>query len=156
MDQAATIAEEQTALEDEFALFDDWREKIEYVIDLGRKLRPFPEAHRLDKNKVKGCQSQVWMVADYDPTSDRLHLEADSDSVLVRGLIGMLLRLYDRRPPAEIVANPPEVIERIGLGRHLTPGRANGLHAMVSRIHELANAYASARPESGAEKASRA
>jgi cysteine desulfuration protein SufE len=144
MQQAPTIHQEQELIREEFELFDDWREKIEYVMDLGRQLRPFPEEHRLQQNKVKGCQSQVWMVADLE--DGRLRLHADSDSMLVRGLIGLLLRLYDDRPPEEVLAHPPEVIETVGLGSQLTPGRQNGLWAMVKRIREIAAAYAGAVP----------
>lgn len=139
---AISIPDRQRELEDEFALFDDWREKIEYVMDLGKQLPPFPEEARTEDNRVHGCQSQVWMDARVDPASGRLRLVADSDAILVKGLIGLLLRLYDDRPPREIVDNPPEVFERIGLGRHLTPGRANGLHEMVRRVRELAAAHA--------------
>jgi len=133
-----SITNRQRELEEEFALFDDWREKIEYVMDLGKSLPPFPEEARTEDNRVHGCQSQVWMDARIEPETGRLRLVADSDAILVKGLIGLLLRLYDDRPPREIVDNPPEVFERIGLGRHLTPGRANGLYEMVRRIRELA------------------
>jgi cysteine desulfuration protein SufE len=139
---AASIRDRQQELEDEFALFDDWREKIEYVMDLGKTLPAFPEEARVEDNRVHGCQSQVWMDARIDPETGRLRLVADSDAILVKGLIGLLLRLYDDRPPREIVDNPPEVFERIGLGRHLTPGRANGLYEMVRRVRELAAAHA--------------
>ncbi len=139
---AASIRDRQQELEDEFALFDDWREKIEYVMDLGKTLPPFPEEARTEANRVHGCQSQVWMDARIDPETGRLRLVADSDAILVKGLIGLLLRLYDDRPPREIADNPPEVFERIGLGRHLTPGRANGLYEMVRRVRELATAHA--------------
>lgn len=140
MSQAATIAEEQAAIADDFELFDDWREKIEYVLELGKKLQPFPEEHRVDANKVKGCQSQVWMIATPDAESGTLHIQADSDAFIVKGLIALLLRLYDRRPPADILANPPEVFDQIGLGKHLSPTRANGLHAMINRIRQIATA----------------
>ncbi|MEO1089393.1 MAG: SufE family protein [Pseudomonadota bacterium] len=136
-----TIDAAQRAIEDEFALFDDWRDKIDYVMDLGRALPPFPEAARVEGNKVHGCQSQVWMIAHVDDETRRLRLEADSDAILVKGLIGLLLRLYDDRPPAEVVATPPEVLDRVGLGRHLTAGRANGLHSMIKRVQELAHAH---------------
>jgi cysteine desulfuration protein SufE len=139
---AVSITNRQRELEEEFALFDDWREKIEYVMDLGKALPPFPEEARTEGNRVHGCQSQVWMDARIDPETGRLRLVADSDAILVKGLIGLLLRLYDDRPPREIVDNPPEVFERIGLGRHLTPGRANGLYEMVRRVRELAAAQA--------------
>lgn len=138
MSQAPTIAEEQRLIAEDFELFDDWREKIEYVLDLGRNLAPFPEEHRTDANKVKGCQSQVWMVADLDQASGRMQIAADSDAFIVRGLIALLLRLYANRPPQEILDNPPTVFEEIGLGAHLSPTRANGLHAMIKRIRQFA------------------
>ncbi|NJO38295.1 MAG: SufE family protein [Rhizobiales bacterium] len=140
MTQAATIAEEQAAIADDFALFDDWREKIEYVLDLGKRLQPFPEDHRIDANKVTGCQSQVWMVAEADDEAGVLRIQADSDAFIVKGLIALLLRLYDQRRPEDILANPPDVFDQIGLGRHLSPTRANGLHAMVGRIRQIATA----------------
>ena len=103
-----------------------------------------PEALKTETSKVRGCQSQVWLVA--EPEADgRLHLRADSDAVLVKGLISLLLRLYDRRTPEEILANPPDVLERIGLSRLLTPGRSNGLYAMVGRIQGIAEALVGAR-----------
>jgi len=140
MTQTATITEEQVAIADDFALFDDWREKIEYVLELGKNLKPFPEEHRIDANKVKGCQSQVWMVAEPDTDSGMLRIQADSDAFIVKGLIALLLRLYDHRRPEDILANPPDVFDEIGLGRHLSPTRANGLHAMVNRIRQIATA----------------
>lgn len=140
MSQAPTIAEEQALIADDFELFDDWREKIEYVLDLGKNLKPFPEEHRIDANKVKGCQSQVWMVAEPDGEGGRLLIQADSDAFIVKGLIALLLRLYSGRSPEEILANPPDVFDQIGLGKHLSPTRANGLHAMINRIRQIATA----------------
>lgn len=138
MQQAPTIAEESKALLDDFALFDDWRDRVEYVIDLGKQLPPLAPEHKVEANKVRGCQSQVWLTA--SPEGDRLHLEADSDAILVKGLISLLLRLYDRRTPKEILDNPPDVLEQAGLAKFLTPGRANGLYAMVNRIRQIAEA----------------
>ena len=126
------------AIEEDFALFDDVREKIEHIIELGRALPPLDEAHRTEANQVRGCQSRVWLVATLDPADRRLQLRAD----IVKGLIALVLRLYDGRSPEAILARPPEVFERVGLGRMLTPGRANGLYAMVERIRQLARAYA--------------
>ncbi len=142
MDRAAGIAEEQERIVEDFALFEDPREKLEYLIELGKELPALEERHRTEANKVRGCQSQVWLVAEYDRDSGRLHLRADSDAIIVRGLIALLLRLYSGRSPAEILAKPPEVFERIGLGRLLTPGRQNGLYSMIGRIRELAAVYA--------------
>jgi cysteine desulfuration protein SufE len=150
MSQAATIAAEQQLIAEDFALFDDWREKIEYVLDLGRALDGLPEDERVEANKVKGCQSQVWMVAELDRDSGLVTIRADSDAFIVRGLIGLLLRLYANRPPEEILANPPAVFEEIGLGAHLSPTRANGLHAMIKRIRQLASGLAHGVPVAAA------
>ena len=141
-----TIADVARGLEEEFALFDDWRDKVEYLIELGKDLPPLPERLKTEGNKVRGCQSQVWMVANPE-AGGRIHLRADSDAILVRGEISLLLlRLYDRRTPQEILANPPTVLERVGLSKFLTPGRANGLYSMVARIRSMAEAFAAARP----------
>ena len=145
MQENASIADAAAALEEEFALLEDWRDKVEYLIELGRDLPPLPEALKVERHKVRGCQSQVWLVAEPE-AGGRLHLRADSDAVLVKGLISLLLALYDRRTPQEILANPPDVLERIGLSRLLTPGRSNGLYAMVARIRSMAEALAAARP----------
>jgi cysteine desulfuration protein SufE len=150
MSQAPTIAEEQQLIAEDFALFDDWREKIEYVLDLGRALDSLPDDERIEANKVRGCQSQVWMVAELDEATGRVAIRADSDAFIVRGLIGLLLRLYANRPPEEILANPPEVFETIGLGAHLSPTRANGLHAMIKRIRQLASGLAHGAPVAAA------
>jgi cysteine desulfuration protein SufE len=150
MSQAATIAEEQQLIAEDFELFDDWREKIEYVLDLGRALDPLPEEERIEANKVRGCQSQVWMVAGLDEATGRVAIRADSDAFIVRGLIALLLRLYADRPAEEILANPPTVFEEIGLGAHLSPTRANGLHAMIKRIRQLAGGLAHGAPVAAA------
>lgn len=138
------IDQTQAAIEEDFALFDDVRDKIEYIIDLGKNLPPLDDSLKTEANRVRGCQSQVWMVADLDPGSRRMGLAADSDAVIVKGLISLLLRLYDQRTPDAILASPPEVFERVGLGKMLTPGRANGLYSMVERIRQLAKAYQTA------------
>ncbi len=135
-----TVADAACALEEEFALLDDWRDKVEYIIELGKDLPPMPEALKSEGSKVRGCQSQVWLVA--EPEAGRLHLRADSDAVLVKGLISLLVTLYDRRTPQEILDNPPDVLERVGLAKLLTPGRSNGLYAMVARIRSIAEAFA--------------
>jgi cysteine desulfuration protein SufE len=146
MEQAPTIADEQALIAEDFALFDDWREKIEYVLDLGKRLEPLPDADYADRHKVKGCQSQVWMIAGFDEASGRMRIRADSDAFIVKGLIALLLRLYSNRAPQEILDNPPRVFDEIGLGAHLSPTRANGLHAMITRIRQLATAFAHGAP----------
>lgn len=145
--QTATIAEAADRLRDDFGMLDDWRDKIEHVIDLGKRLEPLPDELKVEANKVRGCQSQVWLVGEPEPSSGRLRLRADSDAILVRGLIALVLELYDRRRPDEIVANPPAVLEEIGLSRLLTPGRSNGLQAVVARIRGMAEAYGGATAE---------
>ncbi len=150
MTRAATIAEEQAAIAEDFALFDDWRERIEYVLELGKNLEMFPEEHRIDANKVRGCQSQVWIIAESDKASGTLKIAADSDAFIVKGLIALLLRLYADRRPEDILANPPDVFNEIGLGKHLSPSRANGLHAMVNRIRQIATAAVRGAPAAAA------
>jgi cysteine desulfuration protein SufE len=145
-EQAPTIAEEQALIAEDFELFDDWRERIEYVLELGKALPRLPDGDYAEANKVKGCQSQVWMVAALDSGTGRLQIRADSDAFIVKGLIALLLRLYANRPPAEILASPPQVFEEIGLGAHLSPTRANGLYAMIRRIQQLATAFARGAP----------
>lgn len=137
---AQTIAEAAQEIEEDFALFDDFRDKIEHIIDLGKGLAPMPDELKTEGSKVRGCQSQVWLVALPSPDSDRLKLLADSDAFVVKGLIALLLRLYDGHTAREILDNPPDVLERIGLAKLLTPGRANGLYSMVQRLQALAGA----------------
>lgn len=138
------IAAAEAEIEGDFALFDEVRDKIEYIIDLGKDLPPLPEALKTEAHRVRGCQSQVWLVAELDPATRRLALRADSDAVIVKGLISLLLRLYGGRTPEAVAASTPEVFERVGLGRMLTPGRANGLYSMIERIRQLARAFSTA------------
>lgn len=127
---------EQDAIAEEFGFFSDWTERYQYLIDLGRKLPEFPEALRRDEFKVQGCQSQVWLVAEGD--AQRLDFHAISDSAIVSGLIALLLRVYSGRTAREILDTEPRFIEAIGLARHLSPTRSNGLSAMLGRIRAIA------------------
>ncbi|MGN6520938.1 MAG: SufE family protein [Dokdonella sp.] len=126
----------QAAIAEEFAFFGDWTERYQYLIDLGRKLPPFPDALKRDEFKVSGCQSQVWLVPSGD--AQRLDFQAISDSSIVSGLIALLLRVYSGRPAAEIIATEPRFIEAIGLARHLSPTRSNGLAAMLAKVKQYA------------------
>jgi cysteine desulfuration protein SufE len=126
----------QAAIAQEFAFFGDWTERYQYLIDLGRKLEPLPDECRNDAFKVSGCQSQVWLVP--SGTAERLAFRAASDSSIVAGLVALLLRVYSGRPAAEILATEPHFIDAIGLARHLSPTRTNGLASMLSRIQETA------------------
>ena len=131
--EAAPTAEAaQAAIADEFAFFGDWTERYQYLIDLGRKLPPFPDSLKDDAHNVTGCQSQVWLVPSGD--ANRLEFQATSDSAIVSGLIALLLRVYSGRSASEILATEPTFIEAIGLAKHLSPTRSNGLAAMLAAI----------------------
>ena len=127
----------QAAIAEEFAFFGDWTERYQYLIDLGRKLAPFPDALKVDEFKVTGCQSQVWLVPSGD--AQRMDFVAASDSSIVSGLIALLLRVYSGRPAAEILATDPRFIEAIGLAKHLSPTRSNGLASMLARLKRYAS-----------------
>jgi cysteine desulfuration protein SufE len=131
-DVTTTADAAQAAIADEFAFFGDWTERYQYLIDLGRKLPPFPDALKTDAHKVTGCQSQVWLVPSGD--ANRLDFQAISDSAIVSGLIALLLRVYSGRPASEILATEPTFVESIGLAKHLSPTRSNGLAAMLAAI----------------------
>ncbi len=132
------IDAEQAELIDEFAFFDDWMQRYEYLIDLGRKLPPLDDAYKRDAFKLKGCQSQVWLAG--EKRGDRLVFHAISDAAIVSGIIALLLRVYSNRTPSEIVATEPDFIPAIGLDAHLSPTRKNGLGAMLKAIKERARA----------------
>ncbi|MDH5254299.1 MAG: SufE family protein [Gammaproteobacteria bacterium] len=138
----SSIADAERELVEEFALFDSWVDRYQYIIDLGRQLPPFPEAAKTEEHRIKGCQSQVWLVT--KPVGDRLEFQAVSDSAIVSGLIAILMRIYSGRPASEILATPPGFITAIGLDQHLSPTRSNGLHAMLGAIRKAAAACAGA------------
>lgn len=135
-----TIEEAKQGLIDDFAFLGDWVQRYEYIVDLGRRLDGLPEADKRDTHLVPGCQSRVWFHADRDDVL--LRFRADSDAIIVRGLIALLLRVYSGRRPEAILATPPSFFEVLELGSHLSGSRANGLHAMVRRIHAYAEAEA--------------
>jgi cysteine desulfuration protein SufE len=128
----SSAAQAQQDIADEFAFFGDWSERYQYLIDLGRKLPPFPDDWKTEENRVHGCQSMVWLVPSGDAA--RMHFDAASDSAIVSGLIALVLRVYSDRPAAEIVTTQPAFIQAIGLARHLSPTRSNGLAAMLSKL----------------------
>ncbi|MGJ3230300.1 MAG: SufE family protein [Oceanicaulis sp.] len=129
------------ALVDEFEFLGDWEERYRYLIELGQAMDPLPEAERTEASKVQGCVSQVWVVIDQD--GERLALRGDSDAHIVKGLVALMKRLYDRRTPDEALAiDPKAVLGRIGLAEHLSPQRSNGLASMIARIRAEAEARA--------------
>ncbi|MBU6247776.1 MAG: SufE family protein [Xanthomonadaceae bacterium] len=136
MTQTAHDAQQQIA--EEFAFFSDWTERYQYLIDLGKKLPSFAEASKTDQWRVHGCQSMVWLVPSGDAA--KMHFDAASDSAIVSGLLALLLRVYSDRSAADIVATEPEFIQAIGLAKHLSPTRSNGLAATLARIKGYAAA----------------
>jgi len=131
-----TAAQAQAAIAEEFAFFGDWSERYQYLIDLGRKLPPFPDAWRTDEHRLRGCQSMVWIVPSGD--ASRLDFAAVSDSAIVSGLVFLALRVYSGRPASEILATEPDYINAIGLAKHLSPTRSNGLAALLGVIRDTA------------------
>lgn len=123
---------EQEEIVDEFSLFDDWLDKYQYIIDLGKKLEPLAPDEMRDEALLDGCQSQVWLIAKGD--ADRMAFRANSDAAIVSGLIYLVLRVYSGRSAQEIVDTPPEFVESIGLSQHLSQTRANGLASMLNAI----------------------
>lgn len=139
MNQAATILDTEKEIVEEFALFDSWDDKYEYIIDLGKKLPPLAEEHKIDGNKVKGCQSTVWLAASL--RDGKVYFEADSDAVIVKGLISMLIRVLSGRTPDEILNAPLNFINEIGMTTHLAQTRSNGLLSMVKQMKNYALAF---------------
>ncbi len=127
-----SAAQVQQDIAEEFAFFGDWTERYQYLIDLGRQLPPFPEACKIEDYRVHGCQSMVWLVP--SGNAARMHFEAISDSAIVSGLIALVLRVYSDRSAQEIVATEPQFIATIGLAKHLSPTRSNGLAAMLAKL----------------------
>ncbi|AUC86048.1 Fe-S metabolism protein SufE [Polaribacter sp. ALD11] len=127
-----TIKEIQEEIIDEFSMFDDWMERYEYIIELGKSLPIISEQHKLDENLIKGCQSKVWLYSELD--ADKLKFTADSNAILTKGIVALLLRVFSEQKPADILAAETTFIDEIGLKEHLSPTRANGLVSMVKQI----------------------
>ena len=139
MSEHKTIDEIENEIVEEFSLFDSWDDRYEYIIDLGKKLPPLKEEYKKDENKVKGCQSTVWLVAHYN--NGRIFYEADSDAVIVKGLISMLIRVLSGQSPDDIVHAKLDFINKIGMMNHLAQTRSNGLLSMVKQMKNYALAY---------------
>jgi cysteine desulfuration protein SufE len=134
-----SIAEIENEIVEEFALFDSWNDKYEYIIDLGKKLPPLEDQYKLDENRVRGCQSTVWLVA--DDKNGKVFFKAESDSVIVKGLISMLIRVLSGQTPDEIINAKLEFIQKIGMTTHLAQTRSNGLLSMVKQMKNFALAF---------------
>jgi len=134
-----TIEQTEAEIVDEFSLFDSWDDKYEYIIDLGKKLAPLPDEFKTEGNKVKGCQSTVWLTADY--IDGKVQYRAESDAVIVKGLISMLIRVLSGHTPDEIINARMDFINKIGMTSHLAQTRSNGLLAMVRQMKHYALAF---------------
>ncbi|WP_184604108.1 SufE family protein [Rhodanobacter sp. MP1X3] len=132
----ASAADAQREIAEEFAFFGDWTERYQYLIDLGKQLPPFPDDWKTEEHRVHGCQSMVWLVPSGEATN--MHFDAISDSAIVSGLIALVLRVYSDRSAQEIVDTQPEFIGTIGLAKHLSPTRSNGLAAMLTQLKQYA------------------
>jgi len=139
MNDHKTIEVIEKEIVDEFSLFDSWDDKYEYIIDLGKKLAPLEDQYKKDENRVRGCQSTVWLVADYK--EGKIFYKAESDAVIVKGLISMLIRVLSGQAPGEIVNARLDFIREIGMMTHLAQTRSNGLLAMVKQMKNYALAY---------------
>jgi cysteine desulfuration protein SufE len=134
-----SIATEQAEIVSEFSMFDDWMQRYEYMIELGKSLPLIDEAYKTDDNIIKGCQSKVWVHAELD--DDKIIFTADSDAIITKGIIAILIRAFSNRHPQDILAADTTFIDEIGLKEHLSPTRANGLVSMIKQLKMYALAY---------------
>jgi len=139
MNDARTIEATENEIVEEFSLFDSWDDKYEYIIDLGKKLPPLDDQYKKDENRVRGCQSTVWLTADYE--NGKIFFKADSDAVIVKGLISMLIRVLSGQEPDKIINANLDFIKEIGMMSHLAQTRANGLLSMVKQMKNYALVY---------------
>lgn len=136
-----TIQDKQNRIIRQFELLGDWQERYKYIIKLGQKLPPLEEEHKTDDNLVRGCQSQVWLKTDLK--ENRIQFHADSDAAITKGLVALLVNVYSDEAPDEILNEEPVFIKKIGMEKHLSPTRSNGLASMVRQMKIYAMAYKS-------------
>jgi cysteine desulfuration protein SufE len=134
-----TIPDIEAEIIDDFQFSADWLERYEYIIDLGRQLPPLPVELQSEQYKIHGCQAQVWIVPEFK--EGHLTFRAMSDAAIVQGLIAILLKIYNNQTPEDILTNKPHFVSQIGLDKHLSPTRSNGLHHMLEAIFKYANEY---------------
>lgn len=134
-----TIQEIQDEIIAEFNDFDDWLDRYQLLIDLGGEQEPLPEEYKTDNNLIEGCQSRVWLQADY--TDGKVHFRAESDAMIVKGIVSLLIKVYSGHTPDEILGCEPYFVEAIGLKEHLSPTRSNGLLAMIKQMKLYALAF---------------
>lgn len=136
MEQVKTLQQIENEIIDEFSMFDEWLDKYEYLIELGKALKDYPEDKKTDDRLIKGCQSRVWL--DYEIKDGKIFFNADSDAIITKGIISLLIRIYSGRTPQEVAASDFSVVEKIGLKENLSPTRANGLVSMIETIRRVA------------------
>ena len=134
-----TIEEVQQSIIADFSVYEDWMDKYTYLIELGNEMEPIDASFKVDQNLIRGCQSRVWLQQRLE--GDRIIFEAESDALIVKGLVALLLKVFSDRTPQEILDSEPYFIDEIGLKQHLSPTRSNGLMAMVKQIKLYALAY---------------
>ena len=132
-----TLIEAENAIIEEFSMYEEWLDKYEYIIELGKSLQSYPDEAKTDDRLIKGCQSRVWL--DYKIKDGKLIFNADSDAIITKGIISLLIGLYSGRTPQEILSSDFSVVEKIGLKENLSPTRANGLVSMIAKIREVAS-----------------
>jgi len=134
-----TIEESELEIIEEFSMFNDWMDKYEFIIEIGKELPFFEDKFKIEDNLIKGCQSRVWVQADFK--NDIIQLSADSDAIITKGIIALLIRVLNKQKPEDILKAKLNFIQEIGLQEHLSPTRANGLIGMVKQIKTYALAY---------------
>ena len=132
-----TLVEAENAVIEEFSMYDEWLDKYEYLIELGKALKDYPESAKTDDKLIKGCQSRVWL--DYKIENGKIFLNADSDAIITKGIISLLIGIYSGRTAGEILSSDFSVVEKMGLKENLSPTRANGLVSMIAKIKEIAD-----------------
>lgn len=131
------IKEAEQEVIEEFSMFDEWLDKYEYIIELGKSLDSYPESNKTDERLIKGCQSRVWL--DSEIREGKIFFSADSDAIITKGIISLLIKIYSGRTPQEILSSDFSVVEKIGLRENLSPTRANGLVSMIETIRRIAS-----------------
>ena len=136
-----TVSDRAQEIVDEFSLFNDWMGRYEYLIELGDDIPRLPDEHKTDENYVHGCQSDVWIRADFDDADRVLHFQGDSNAKITKGLAALIIRVVDQQPPEAVADADFEFLDEIGLQEHLSSQRNNGLQAMIEEMRERARAF---------------
>ena len=152
MSTSTTLTQAQQEVVDEFAMFTNWQDRYEHLIELGKDLPLIAPEHKVEGNLVRGCQSRVWLNAEQRAStmlsaSPVIHFTADSDAMITKGIVALLVRVYNDRTPQEILGASTEFIDRIGLREHLSPNRANGLSAMLDQMKRYSVAFSAQEPK---------